>query len=148
VSLVRPHSRGEVRLRSADPLAAPIIRGNYLQEANDVAALVEGVRLSRALGHASAYGPLRGDEVEPGAGIDNRAAIIQFARRASDTIYHPAGTCRMGTGPDAVVDAQLRVRGVEGLRVADASIMPDVVNTATNATTVMIGERAAELILR
>jgi choline dehydrogenase len=148
VSLVRPHSRGDVRLRSADPLAAPIIRANYLQEANDVAALVEGVRLSRALGHAAAYGPLRGDEIEPGADVDDRAAIIQFARRASDTIYHPAGTCRMGTGADAVVDAQLRVRGVEGLRVADASIMPDVVNTATNATAVMIGERAAEFILR
>jgi len=148
VSLVRPRSRGEVRLRSADPLAPPAIRGNYLREAADVEALVEGVRLSRALCHTPAYNQLRGEEVEPGAASAAPDALRQFVRRASDTIYHPAGTCRMGSGSDAVVDPQLRVRGFEGLRVADASIMPDVVNTATNAASVMIGERAAEFILR
>lgn len=148
VSLVRPRSRGEIRLRSADPLAPPIIRGNYLSEAADMAALVEGVRLSRALGNAAAYGPLRGDEVEPGAGARDAASITDFVRRAADTIYHPAGTCRMGAGGDAVVDAALRVHGFTGLRVADASIMPDVVNATTHAACVMIGDRAGDLILR
>lgn len=147
VSLVQPRSRGEVRLRSADPLDAPIIRGNYLRASADVDALVEGVRLARALGHTPAYEKLRGEEIEPGAAVINPADIAQFVRRAADTIYHPAGTCRMGSDGQAVVDARLRVHGVEGLRIADASIMPDVVSAPTHATCVMIGSRAADLIL-
>ncbi|MBA3270327.1 MAG: hypothetical protein H0T71_07410, partial [Acidobacteria bacterium] len=148
VSLVRPRSRGDVRLQSSAPLAPPVIRGNYLLEGSDVAALVEGVRLSRALGSAAPYDRLRADEVEPSRGVNNSDAIAAFVRRAADTIYHPAGTSRMGTGPDAVVDAQLRVIGLRGLRVADASIMPDVVNAATHAACVMIGDRVADFILR
>ncbi|MGH9175138.1 MAG: GMC family oxidoreductase, partial [Vicinamibacterales bacterium] len=147
VSLVRPRSRGDVRLRSADPVAAPAIRGNYLQDPDDIRALVEGVRLARAFGNTTAYGKLRSDEIEPGAAVVTDEALAGFARRASDTIYHPAGTCRMGTDNRAVVDARLRVIGIEGLRIADASIMPDVVSATTHATCVMIGSRAADFIL-
>lgn len=146
VSLVRPRSRGEVRLRSADPTAAPIIRANYLSEVADVAALVEGVRLARALGHATPYDALRADEIEPGADVVTADAVAEFARRAADTIYHPAGTCRMGTDRAAVVDPQLRLRGFQGVRIADASVMPSVVGATTHAACVMIGDRVADLI--
>ena len=148
VSLVQPKSIGEVRLRSADPLAAPIIRANYLQEQADVTALVRGVHLARWFGEAEAYTPLRADEIAPGAAMKSDADLASFVRRDTDTFYHGAGTCKMGPANDnaAVVDPSLRVRGVEGLRVADASIMPEVVNAPTNAACVMIGEKAAELI--
>jgi choline dehydrogenase len=150
VSLVQPKSRGEIRLRSADPLAAPIIRGNYLREQADVDALVRGVHLARWFGEAEAYTPLRADEILPGAAMKSDADLAKFVRTNSDTIFHGAGTCKMGPAKDeeAVVDSTLRVRGVEGLRVADASIMPEVVNATTNAACVMIGEKAAELIRR
>ena len=149
MSLVQPKSRGEIRLRSAEPLAAPIIRGNYLQEQADVNALVRGVHLARWFGEADAYSGLRADEIRPGAAAKSDADLAVFVRRETDTIYHGAGTCRMGPHNDeaAVVDASLHVRGVEGLRVADASIMPEVVNGTTNAACVMIGEKAAALIL-
>jgi choline dehydrogenase len=146
VSLVRPRSRGDVRLSSSDPLVAPRIRGNYLQDSLDVAALVDGARLARTLGQSSAYAKLRADEVEPGPSVTSEAALAEFARRASDTIYHPAGTCRMGTDPQAVVDPQLRVRGIAALRIADASVMPDVVSATTHAACVMIGARAVNLL--
>jgi choline dehydrogenase len=150
VSLVQPKSRGEIRLRSADPSAAPIIRGNYLQEQADIAALVRGVHLARWFGEAEAYNPLRADELLPGPAVKSDADLAAFVRRSSDTIYHGAGTCRMGPagGGEAVVDPSLRVHGVEALRIADASIMPEVVNATTNAACVMIGEKAAELIAR
>ena len=147
VSLVRVASRGQVRLRSSDPMAAPMIRGNYLQEPADVRALVEGIRLARAFGNSAAYDSLRADEIEPGPSTTSAPALVEFMRHAADTIYHPAGTCRMGTDTRSVVDARLRVRGVEGLRIADASIMPDVVNATTNAACVMIGSRAADFVL-
>jgi choline dehydrogenase len=148
VSLTQPKSRGEVRLRSADPAAAPIIRANYLQEQADVDALVRGLHLARWFASVSVYDPIRGDELEPGPATTTDAGIAAFVRRAADTIYHAAGTCRMGPASDAlaVVDPQLRVRGVQGLRVADASIMPEVVNATTHAACVMIGEKAADLL--
>ena len=148
VSHVRPRSRGSIRLRSADPLAPPVVRANYLQEQADVAALVRGVRLARQLGESPAYDALRLEELEPGGAIVSDRALEGFARRQADSIYHLAGTCRMAPGsePDAVVDASLRVHGVEGLRVADASIMPEVVNAPTHAACVAIGEKCAVLI--
>ena len=146
VSLVRPRSRGDVRLAGSDPLAAPRIRGNYLSERADVMALIDGVRLAREIAAAPSYAKLRADEIEPGPSATTEAALIEFARRATDTIYHPAGTCRMGTDASAVVDPRLRVRGIEGLRIADASIMPDVVGATTHAACVMIGSRAAEFV--
>jgi len=148
VSLVQPKSRGEIRLRSVDPLAAPIIRANYLREQADVDALVRGAKLARWFGEANSYQPLCADEILPGPLVTSDAGLATFVRRDADTIYHGAGTCKMGPASDvgAVVDPALRVRGVQGLRVADASIMPEVVNTTTNAATLMIGEKAALLV--
>jgi choline dehydrogenase len=148
VSLVTPQSRGEIRLRSADPSAPPIIRANYLQEQADVNALVRGVHFARWFGEAESYAELRGDEILPGAAMKSDAELAAFVRRDSDTIYHGAGTCKMGpvNDPMAVVDPSLRVRGVEGLRVADGSIMPRVVNATTHAACVMIGEKASDLL--
>ena len=150
VSLTFPRSRGEVTLRSADPLAAPIIRANYLQEQADVDALVRGVKLARYFAEADAYNDLKGEELTPGATATSDADLAAFARRESDTIYHGAGTCKMGPDSDAsaVVDPSLRVRGVDGVRVADGSIMPEVVNATTHAACVMIGEKASELVTR
>ncbi len=150
VSLVRPQSRGTIELRSAEPLAAPLIRANYLQSQADVDALLQGVRLARLLGASTAYDHLRANEVEPGLTARSAADLERFARQKTDTFYHPAGTCRMGPASDAdtVVDAQLRVHSVDGLRVADASIMPEVVNAPTHATCVAIGEKCASLILK
>ncbi len=149
VSHVTPKSRGAIRLRSAEPLAAPLVQFNYLQDAGDAAALVRGAELARTLGAATAYEALRGEEIEPGPDAKTQADLLAFVRRASDTIFHGAGTCRMGPrdNPDSVVDASLRVKGVDGLRVADASIMPEVVSATTHAACVMIGEKAADLLL-
>ena len=147
VALERPASRGRVRLASANPADPPLIRGNYLSEAADVDALLAGVRLARRLGGTAAFEKLWVEETVPGRPVHSDAELTSFIREATDTIYHPAGTCRMGTDRAAVVDAALRVHGVTGLRIADASIMPDVVNANTHAACVMIGERAADLIL-
>jgi len=148
VSLVQPQSRGAVTLRSADPFAPPIIRANYLQADADVAALVQGVHLTRRFGNSRAYDSVRAEEVEPGAGVTSQGDLEAFIREKADTIYHLAGTCRMGPSSDtaAVVDSRLNVRGVAALRVADASIMPQVVNAPTHAACVAIGEMCAELI--
>ncbi len=149
VSHVTPRSRGVIRLRSADPLAAPLVRFNYLQDPGDADALVRGAELARKLGSSAPYRALRGEEVDPGPDARTQADLRAFARRAADTIFHGAGTCRMGPreDPDAVVDPRLRVKGVDGLRVADASIMPEVVSATTHAACVMIGEKAAGLLL-
>ena len=148
VSLVFPKSRGEITLRSADPLAPPVIRANYLQEQSDVTALVRGVKLARYFGEADSYADLKGEEMLPGPAAKSDADLAAFARRDTDTIYHGAGSCKMGPASDktAVVDPSLRVRGVDGLRVADGSIMPEVVNATTNAACVMIGEKASDLV--
>lgn len=146
VVVSRPHSRGEIRLRSTDPLAAPLIRAGYFADARDMDAAVEGVRLARAIAQTRGYDRLRGPAESP---LDSDATPEQvraFIRRTASTIYHPGGTCRMGRGRDAVVDPTLRVYGVDGLRVADASVMPTVVNSQTHAACVMIGERAAEFV--
>jgi choline dehydrogenase len=147
VALGRPASRGVVRLAGSDPTIPPTIDPAYLQSGADVAALVAGVRLARELARAEAFTDWRGEEVEPGSSVKGDAEIVEFLRRAADTMFHPAGTCRMGSGPDAVVDSSLRVRGVEGLRVADASVMPVAVNCPTHAACVMIGEKLADLLL-
>jgi choline dehydrogenase len=146
VSLVRPASRGSVRLRSANFSDKPVIRANYLADPRDVTALLEGLKLARTLGRSTAYEALRAEELEPGPGVVSESDLTAFIRRAVDTIYHPAGTCRMGTDRGAVVDARLCVRCVEGLRIADASVMPTAVSATTHAACVMIGARAAELV--
>jgi choline dehydrogenase len=146
VALSQPRSRGRLSLRSADPLAAPLIRANYFDEPADLEALADAVRLAQAIAEARPYAALRGASADPDDAVRTPSQLRAYIRRVADTIFHPAGTCRMGTGADAVVDPQLRVRGVDGLRVADASVMPTVVNCQTMAACVVIGERAAELM--
>ncbi len=146
VTISRPYSRGSITLRSTDPLAAPIIRAGYFTDSRDMDAALEAVRLARAFGSSRAVERLRGAAVEPLDSESTPDQIRAFVRRTSATIYHPGGTCRMGLGPDSVVGPQLRVHGIEGLRVADASIMPAVVNAQTNAACWMIGERTAAFI--
>jgi choline dehydrogenase len=148
VALSQPRSRGTVRLRSADPAVAPVISPNYFENSADLEALVEGADLAHALAHARAYASLRGVPADPVIESPTREDLRAFVHRTADTIFHPVGTCRMGADDRAVVDPQLRVRGVEGLRVADASVMPVVVNSQTLAATLMIAERVAGMLLR
>ncbi|MBW4444810.1 MAG: GMC family oxidoreductase N-terminal domain-containing protein [Plectolyngbya sp. WJT66-NPBG17] len=146
VCLTHPQNIGSVSLRSPDPKDAPIIQMNYLQSEADVQKLVAGIKLLRSLFHASAFDEFRGEEIAPGNGKQSDAAIEAYVRETCSTVWHPVGTCKMGTDPMAVVDPELRVHGIEGLRVADASIMPTITTGNTNAPTIMIGEKAADSI--
>jgi choline dehydrogenase-like flavoprotein len=145
-TLIAPCSRGTISLRSTNPLDAPLIRANYLSEDADMRVLIEGVKISRRIGEARAFAPYREAETHPGAVIKSDAEIAASIRATAETLYHPVGTCKMGTDAMAVVDARLRVRGVEGLRVADASVMPEIIAGNTNAPVVMIAEKAADII--
>ena len=147
VCQLRPESTGEIALRSADPAAAPVIRANYLAAETDRRVVREGFRMMRGILAQPAFDAHRGAEIAPGAELRTDAEIDAFIAANASTVFHPVGTCRMGLHEDAVVDEALRVRGVEGLRVADASIMPRLVSSNTHAPTVMIAERAAELML-
>jgi len=148
---LRPRSRGRLRLASADAGDKPRIEAAYLSdpEGFDLRVLLEAVRLSRDILAQPAFAPFRGEEVLPGADVRDVAGLTAFIRRKAETIYHPVGTCRMGRvdDPDTVLDPQLRVKGVQGLRVVDASVMPRLIGGNTNAPTMMIAERAADLIL-
>ena len=144
--LLYPTSRGTVRLRSPDPLAPPAIRPNYLQSDADLRVLVEGVRFVRRIGRAATFDPYRGDELLPGPKVETDAELAEYVRRRVETLYHAAGTCKMGVDPMSVVDPRLRVHGVRGLRVVDASVMPTLPGGNTNAPVVMIAEKAADLI--
>lgn len=146
VCLLRPKSRGALTLRSADPLAPPRIDPNFLGDPDDVRRLVRGFQVMRRILQQPALAGLGGRELATSANARDEAAIEAFIRSHADTIYHPVGTCRMGDDAMAVVDAQLRVRGIEGLRVVDASVMPTIVGGNTNAPVIMIGEKAAEMI--
>ncbi len=146
VCLLRPRSRGSVRLAGKDPLLAPLIDPNFLGERDDVERLVRGFKVLRGILSQPALAGHRGREVKVLAGARTDAQIEEFIRGHADTVYHPVGSCRMGTGTADVVDAQLRVRGVSGLRVVDASIMPRIVGGNTNAPTIMIAEKAADMI--
>lgn len=144
---VRPDSRGTIRLASPDPLASPLIDPNYLSAPEDARTMVEGVKIARRIGAAAAFAPYRGAEAWPGDAVQDDAAILDALRGWAETIYHPVGTCRMGSDPAAVVDGAMRVRGVDALRVVDASVMPFLVSGNTNAPTIMIAEKASDLIL-
>ncbi|MBD2120896.1 GMC family oxidoreductase [Trichocoleus sp. FACHB-262] len=162
VCLTHPQNIGSVSLRPAegssaslrdaprtlspDPKDAPMLRMNFLQSEADVQKLVVGIKLLRNLFAASALDEFRGQEIAPGAEKQGDAALIAYVRETCSTVWHPVGTCKMGTDPMAVVDPELRVHGVEGLRVVDASIMPTITTGNTNAPTIMIGEKAADLI--
>ena len=145
VCVLRPQSRGSVTLASADPAAAPRIDPNFLAERDDVDRLVRGFKVMRRILEQPALAGHGARELQASARSDDE--IERFVRAHADTIYHPAGSCRMGRGPLDVVDAELRVRGVQGLRVVDASIMPQLVSGNTNAPTIMIAEKAADMIL-
>jgi choline dehydrogenase len=147
VCQLRPESRGSLRIRSADPTAAPEIRINYLATEIDRTANVEGLKILRRILHAPALSAYVTDEVDPGAKTATDEELLSYCRARGSTIYHPTSTCRMGNDPLAVVDQRLRVRGIEGLRVIDGSIMPDLVSGNTNAAIIMIAEKASEMIL-
>jgi choline dehydrogenase len=144
---LRPLSRGRITLRSNRPQDPPCIRAAYLSEAPDLRVMLEAVVQSRAILHAPAFAPFRGAEVFPGDRVRTREELEAVIRRKAETIYHPVGSCRMGSDAGSVVDGQLCVRGVEKLRVVDASIMPRLIGGNTNAPTIMVAERAADLLL-
>ena len=145
-TLITPESRGSISLKSANPLDPPAIRANYLSTREDIRVMVEGVKLSRRLAHCRSFAPYRGGELHPGAGAQSDDEITEFIRAEAQTLYHPVGTCKMGSDPMAVVDSRLRVHGVEHLRVVDASVMPRIVAGNTNAPTIVIAEKAADMI--
>jgi len=143
---LRPESRGWIRIKSADPATYPAIFANYLSDPLDQEVTVAGLKWARKIAAQPAIAPLIDHEMNPGAEFASDAAILDFARASGSTIYHPVGTCQMGAGPMAVVDSQLRVRGLTGLRVVDASVMPRLVSGNTNAPTIMIAEKASDMI--
>ncbi|HUN96530.1 MAG TPA: choline dehydrogenase [Bradyrhizobium sp.] len=147
VCQVRPESRGTLRIKSADPSVPPEIRINYLATETDRAANVEGLKILRKILHAPALKPYVIEEVDPGSKVASDEELLNYCRQRGTTIYHPTSTCRMGNDPLAVVDQRLRVRGIEGLRVVDGSIMPDLVSGNTNAPIIMIAEKASDMIL-
>jgi choline dehydrogenase len=145
---LRPQSRGEVTLRSANPADPPRILNNYLQAEEDKQVNRAAFRLARQLHQQKAFDSFRGDEVEPGPTCQSNSDIDGFMAEFVSSHYHPVGTCKMGVDDQAVVDPQLWVHGVNGLRVVDASVMPLLVGANTNAPTIMIAERASDLIAR
>jgi choline dehydrogenase-like flavoprotein len=144
---IRPGSRGRVYLTSPDPHVAPAVDPNYLDDPQDLQTLLDGLRIARRILGASAFASLNGVEVLPGAHVTDEQELSEHVRNTAVSVHHPSSTCRMGVDPLAVVDPQLRVHGLEGLRVADASVFPRVVAGNTNAAVVMVAEKASDLIL-
>jgi len=144
----RPHSRGYVRIRSSDPSEKPAIRFNYLADRRDREDWRDAIRLTREVLQQEALGPFRGEEIQPGAEVESDEAIDAWVRANVESAYHPSCSVKLGADddPTAVLDAECRVRGVEGLRVVDSSIFPSITNGNLNAPTMMVAERAADLI--
>jgi choline dehydrogenase len=147
VCQLRPESRGAVRIKSRDPFAAPSMQSNYLSHEVDRRYAVQSLRFARRLATTEALKPYLEEEYRPGPAVDSDDELLDFARQYGQTIFHPSGTCKMGSDPMAVVDARLRVLGVAGVRVVDCSIMPTLVSGNTHAPAVMIAEKASEMIL-
>ena len=147
VCQLRPESRGDIRLASPDPFAHPVIRPNYLSTDLDQQTAIESLKLTRRLVETKTLAPYVAEEMRPGSNAQTDDELLEGARRIAQTIYHPVGTCKMGRDPNAVVDDRLRVRGIRGLRVADASIMPTITSGNTNAPAIMIGEKASDMII-
>jgi choline dehydrogenase len=148
VCQLRPESRGSVKIKSADPSVPPEIRINYLATETDRTTNIEGLKVLRRILAAPAMKAFIASEEEPGSSVTSDEALLAYARQRSSTVFHPTSTCRMGNDPLAVVDQRLRVKGIEGLRVIDASIMPDLVSGNTNAPVVAIAEKASDMILQ
>lgn len=146
VCQLRPESRGEIRIINGDPFTAPAIDPNYFASEMDRRTMRDGVRVARDILRQTAMDPVRGVELAPGNAVHTDSELDGWIRQTAETIYHPVGTCRMGIDPESVVDEALRVRGVEALRVIDASVMPALVGGNTNAPTIMIAEKAADML--
>ena len=143
----RPNSTGTVKLSSADPKAAPAIDPNYLADPDDLRVLRDGIRIARDIVSQQAFAPFRGEELAPGKGVISDSDLNQYIRDNALSIYHPVGTCKMGSDDSAVVDAELRVHGLQGLRVIDASAMPDITSGNTNFPVMMLAEKGAAMII-
>ena len=147
VCVLRPESRGYIALKSLDPNVQPLIQPNYLSVQKDLDVMVKGVKMSREVINQKAFDQYRGAELHPGLDVQTDKEIEEFVRANAETIYHPVGTCKMGSDEFAVVDDKLRVRGVENLRVVDASVMPTLIGGNTNAPTIMIADKISDHIL-
>ncbi len=145
-TLITPENRGSISLKSSNPLDPPAIRANYLSTVADMRVIIEGVKLSRQLAQQQPLAKFRGEELHPGIAAQSDAEITEFIRAEAQTLYHPVGTCKMGHDALAVVDSHLQVHGIERLRVVDASVMPRIIAGNTNAPTIMIAEKAADMI--
>jgi choline dehydrogenase-like flavoprotein len=146
-AFLRPRSRGAVRLASADPKAAPLIDPHYWEDPYDRECAIKGLRLAREILRQPALKPFILAERLPGDGLETDAELAEYAFRSAKTDHHPVGTCAMGAGADAVVAPDLKLRGLEGLRVVDASVIPFIPSCNTNAPTIMVAEKASDLIL-
>jgi choline dehydrogenase len=146
ISQSRPLSRGEINIVSPRATDPPKIVANYLENPLDKLTLINGMNIARKIGNATAFDQFRTSEARPGSSVNSYVEMLDYVRENSTSLYHPVGTCRMGPGDTAVVDQYLRVKGINGLRVADASIMPQIISGNTNAATIMIAERAADFI--
>jgi choline dehydrogenase len=148
VSVLQPHSRGSVRLSGPTMASAPLIDPNYFGDDRDMATMVEGLRIARDIGAAPALDVWRAEEMAPGDHVTGEDALRQYASGAAASYFHPVGTCAMGDTPNSVVDSELRVHNIGGLRIIDASVMPSIPSNNTAATVYAIAERGAELVRR
>src|SRR6516162_2926773 len=144
---LRPQSRGEIRLASGNPFEPPVMDPNYLAADYDLKVLIAGLRQGRDILAAQVFKHWRGEERLPGPAVQSNAALEDFIRATAETEYHPVGTCKMGSDPLAVVDETLQVHGIDNLRVVDCAIMPTLVSGNTNAPAIMIGEKAAAMVI-
>jgi choline dehydrogenase len=145
--IMKPKSRGRISLRSSDPDDRPLIDPAYLQHPDDLALLTRALEVGREVGQAHAFDEIRKSEAQPGPDVTSAKDVELYIRERAATYFHPVGGCKMGSGDDAVVDERLKVRGIENMRVADASVMPEIISGNTNAPSMMIGWRAAEFVL-
>ena len=148
VGPMRPTSRGHVKLKSNNPSASPAIQFNYMQTEHDLKEMRDGIKIAREIFHQKAFDKYRGKEINPGINSSAESDLNEFIKNKGDTAYHPSCTCKMGKDELSVVDEELKVYGIENLRVVDASIMPNIITGNLNATTVMIAEKASDLILK
>ena len=146
VCQLRPESRGTVTIKSPDPAMAPAMRPNYLDTQTDRQTVIDGLKLAREIAAQPSITPYIAEEFLPGQDVQSDAELLDYIRQYGSTIFHPVGTCKMGSDPQAVVDERLRVHGIERLRVADCSIMPTLISGNTNAPAIMIGEKIAAMI--